>query len=106
MVKCMVGALRSGSISVERALQEEHAYRTLSHGSERLDERSGRSRKTIGAKYYSLTKLGGCVLSDEQESWDRLAEVMAAVRKKSAMSRDPHSSFPPDGLARERDFSS
>lgn len=35
------------------------------------------------AKYYSITKIGRARLSDEQESWDRLAEVMAAVLKKA-----------------------
>jgi PadR family transcriptional regulator PadR len=35
------------------------------------------------AKYYRLTKIGRARLSDEQESWDRLAEVMAAVLRKA-----------------------
>lgn len=35
------------------------------------------------AKYYRLTKIGRARMSEEQQSWDRLAEVMAAVLKKA-----------------------
>lgn len=35
------------------------------------------------AKYYRLTKIGRKRLDEEQESWDRLADVMAAVLKQA-----------------------
>jgi PadR family transcriptional regulator, regulatory protein PadR len=48
-----------------------------------IDSEWAQSDNNRRAKYYRLTKVGRKRLAEEKQSWDRLAEVVAAIIKRA-----------------------